>query len=168
MPSAMPSDPPILSPEDGDKPRPKFWKLLPLLAFLAIVAAVVFVHRNEPVANKQYFPQCGFKNATGLDCPGCGGLRATHALTHGRLLAAFQFHPGYILSLPIVGFLVFLWLREWRRRGEMPMPLGQPECNRPLIWIAVIFLTLGVLRNIPVKPFSWLASPPPPELAEEK
>jgi hypothetical protein len=95
-------------------------------------------------------------------------LRATHALTHGRLLAAFQFHPGYILSLPIVGFLIFLWLREWRRRGEMPVPLAQAECNQPLVWIAVIFLALGVVRNIPVKPFSWLASPPVVEPAAEK
>jgi len=103
-----------------------------------------------------------------LDCPGCGGLRATHALTHGRLLAAFQFHPGYILSLPIFGFLIFLWLREWRRRGKMPVPLAQAECNQPLVWIAVIFIALGVVRNIPVKPFNWLASPPVVEPASEK
>jgi hypothetical protein len=160
----MPDEPPILAVA----PPRQAWKLLPVLTIAALVAAIVFVHQNEPVANKQYFPQCGFKKVTGLDCPGCGGLRATHALTHGRLLAAFQFHPGYILSLPIVGFLVFLWLREWRRRGEMPVPLAQADCNTPLVWIAVIFLALGVVRNIPVKPFSWLASPPVVEPAAEK
>jgi F0F1-type ATP synthase assembly protein I len=95
-------------------------------------------------------------------------LRATHALTHGRLLAAFQFHPGYILSLPTVGFLLFLWLREWRRHGEMPVPLAQNECNKPLVWIAVIFIALGVVRNIPIAPFNWLASPPVVEPAAVK
>ena len=162
----MPDEPPILA---DARPR-KAWKLLPLLAIGLIIAAVVFVHRNEPVGNKEYFPQCGFKNATGLDCPGCGGLRATHALTHLQLKDAFQFHPGYILSLPIVGYLIFLWGREWWRRGEMPMPLAQAECHRPLTWIAVIFISVGMARNIPVKPFSWLASPPVagPEWADPK
>ena len=160
----MPNEPPILT---TTLPR-QAWKLLPVLAIAALVAAIVFVHQNEPVANKKYFPQCGFKKMTSLDCPGCGGLRATHALTHGRLLAAFQFHPGYILSLPIVGFLIFLWLREWRRYGKMPVPLAQAECNRPLAWIAVIFIALGVVRNIPVVPFSWLATPPVAEPATKE
>lgn len=155
----MPDEPPILDPAPV-APRARPWtKALVALAFIAVVAALVFVHRHEPVANPQYFPQCGFKKATGLDCPGCGGLRATHALTHGRLLAAFQFHPGYILSLPIAGYLIFLWGRRWHHTGAMPVPLAQAECNRPLVWIAVVFLALGVLRNIPVAPFSWLAAP---------
>ena len=160
----MPDEPPILTSAS----RRQAWKLLPILAIAALVAAIVFVHQNEPVANKKYFPQCGFKKVTGLDCPGCGGLRATHALTHGRLLAAFQFHPGYILSLPIIGFLIFLWLREWRRQGKMPVPLAQAECNQPLIWIAIIFISLGVARNIPVVPFSWLATAPVVEPAPKE
>ena len=160
----MADEPPIIT----TAPPRQAWKLLPILAIAALVAAIVFVHQNEPVANKKYFPQCGFKKVTGLDCPGCGGLRATHALTHGRLLVAFQFHPGYILSLPIIGFLIFLWLREWRRQGKMPVPLAQAECNQPLIWISVIFISFGVARNIPMKPFSWIASPPMVEPTAEK
>ena len=124
-----------------------------------MLAAVFFVAQYEPVANKQYYPQCGFKKATGYDCPGCGGLRATHAFTHGRVIEAFRFHPGFVLSLPIVVYLFVLWIREWRCIGEMPVPLVQPECNLPLIWIAVLFLSLGIVRNIPTPPFTWLTSP---------
>ena len=133
-----------------------------------VLAAVVFVYLYEPVSNQQYYPQCGFKLATGLDCPGCGGLRSVHAITHGRPIAAFRFHPAVLLSVPFAVYLFGLWLREWRRHGEMPVPLAQAECNQPLIWIAVIFIALGVVRNIPVKPFSWLASPPVVEPAAEK
>ena len=74
-------------------------------------------------------------------------------------MGAFRFHPGFVLSLPIVGYLFVLWIREWRRIEEMPVPLSQPECNRPLIWIALLFISLGVVRNIPVKPFTWLTAP---------
>ena len=44
-------------------------EILPILALTAFVSAVVFVARYEPVANKQYYPQCGFKETTGFDCP---------------------------------------------------------------------------------------------------
>ena len=124
-----------------------------------MIALVYFIARYEPVENKQYYPQCGFKQATGYDCPGCGGLRATHAFTHGRVIEAFRFHPGFVLSLPIVVYLFVLWIREWRCIGEMPVPLVQPECNLPLIWIAVLFLSLGIVRNIPTPPFTWLTIP---------
>ncbi|SVE43210.1 uncharacterized protein METZ01_LOCUS496064 [marine metagenome] len=63
------------------------------------------------------------------------------------------------MSLPILGYLFVLWIRDWRRIGEMPVPLVQPECNRPLIWITALFLSFGIIRNIPLEPFSWLTFP---------
>lgn len=159
----MDREPPILQPPVASvtQPRKGWWKFLPILALTAFVSAVVFVARYEPVANKQYYPQCGFKETTGFDCPGCGGLRATHAVTRGRILEAFRFSPGLVLSLPIVMYLAGLWIREWRRTGNMPVPLAQPECNRPLMWLAILFVSLGLLRNIPMPPFSWMSIPPP-------
>ncbi len=157
----MEKEPPII-----DRPsqvigaeKKRWWKLIPPLAVIILVSLVVFIAQYEPVANQQYYPQCGFKKATGYDCPGCGGLRATHAIANGRVIKAFRFHPGFVLSLPIVGYLFILWVRDWQRTGEMPVPLVQPECNLPLIWIAVLFLSLGIARNIPTAPFTWLTIP---------
>lgn len=157
----MEKEPPIIEGPSQEvcADRKSWWKLMPTLIAITMVSAVIFVAQYEPVANKQYYPQCGFKNATGYDCPGCGGLRATHAITHGRIIEAFRFHPGFVLSLPILGYLFVLWIRDWRRIGEMPVPLVQPECNRPLIWITALFLSFGIIRNIPLEPFSWLTFP---------
>ena len=114
----------------------------------------------DPTTPGGVLPVCPTKALLGIDCPGCGGLRATHAFTKGNIAGAFRFHPGFVLSLPIIGYLIVLWIREWRRTGEMPVPLTQPECNRPLVWIAMLFISLGIVRNIPVKPFTWLTAPP--------
>ena len=159
----MDREPPILQPPVASvaQPRKGWWKFLPILTLTAFVSAVMFVARYEPVTNKHYYPQCGFKKTTGFDCPGCGGLRATHAVTRGRILEAFRFSPGLVLSLPIVMYIAALWIREWRQTGNMPVPLAQPECNRPLMWLAILFVSLGLLRNIPVPPFSWMSIPPP-------
>ena len=166
----MDREPPILEPRVASvvQPRKGWWKFLPTLTLIAFVSAVVFVARYEPVAHKQSYPQCGFKQTTGFDCPGCGGLRATHAVTRGRILEAFSFSPGLVLSLPIVMYLTGLWIREWRRTGNMPVPLAQPECNRPLMWLAILFVSLGLLRNIPAPPFSWMSIPPPPAVETSK
>ena len=161
----MDREPPILETPPtplNTRPRSGWWKLLPVALIGGLGFLLYFISQNEPVSKKAYYPQCGFKQWTGYDCPGCGGLRATHAITHGRVLQAFRFHPGFVLSLPILAYLIGLWLREWRRLGHMPVPLAQPECNRPLTWIAILFISLGLIRNIPVPPFSWLATPPVP------
>jgi hypothetical protein len=153
-------EPPLLTEAAPRRPRPGKTKWLAFAVIALVLAAVVFVYQYEPVANKQFYPQCGFKRMTGLDCPGCGGLRSVHAITNGRPVAAFRNHPALVLSLPILVFMFGLWLREWRQTGELPIPLASTSCNRPLIWIAVLFVAIGVIRLIPVKPFSWLATPP--------
>ncbi len=54
-------------------------------------------------------PHCLFKVATGLPCPGCGGLRAFSLLAEGRVCEALWLNP---LSVLLMGFLAVsvLWL----------------------------------------------------------
>jgi hypothetical protein len=44
-------------------------------------------------ATSRLFPPCPFRLATGLECPGCGALRACHHLLHGDAIAAFRLNP---------------------------------------------------------------------------
>ena len=161
MPENTPqSEPPLLTEAGPPPPGPGKANWLAFAVIALVLVAVAFVSLYEPVKNKQYYPQCGFKRVTGLDCPGCGGLRSVHAMTNGRPVTAFRNHPALILSLPILVYIFVLWLREWRQTGMLPIPLASTNSNRPLIWIAVLFVAVGVIRLIPVKPFSWLATPP--------
>lgn len=52
---------------------------------------------------------CGFRNLTGLPCPGCGITRGLSALLHGKWLRAIHFNPLAILALLL---LVIMWLRS--------------------------------------------------------
>ena len=75
-------EPPVLIPAMRVSARTMRWRYLGVgTGFVILCALVFFVARHEPVSQKQYYPQCGFKKATGLDCPGCGGLRSVH-ITH--------------------------------------------------------------------------------------
>jgi hypothetical protein len=73
-------------------------KYLSLLAGVVLTISVLFSADTLP-----NIPLCWFKNWTGLPCPGCGLTHSVCALSHGRFVDAWHYHPfGY----PIYLFLV--------------------------------------------------------------
>src|SRR5512140_1540078 len=74
------------------------------LALLGTAAALVLFSLDP--ATVGIYPVCYFHRLTGLQCPGCGGLRAAHQLLHGHVVAALRLNAFLVLCLPFVGFLV--------------------------------------------------------------
>ncbi len=114
-----------------------------LLVAPAALAASVVLFVFDP-ATHGFYPFCLFHRLTGLECPGCGGLRAVHQLTHGHLAAAWRLNALVVLALPVVAVAGGRWLR--RRAVGRPDPPGV----RPVwFWLLlVILLAFGVLRNL--------------------
>src|SRR6266498_299329 len=56
-----------------------------------------------------YFTVCGFKNFTGLPCPGCGLTHSFCALGKGEINEAFGFNA---LGPPLFLVFVLLWIRS--------------------------------------------------------
>jgi Protein of unknown function (DUF2752) len=77
-----------------------------VLAGLSVVflASVLF----KPSAG-DYFTVCGFKNLTGLPCPGCGLTHSFCALGKGDITAAFGFN---LLGPALFLVLVLMWIRS--------------------------------------------------------
>ena len=118
-----------------------------LLATLATLVLFCFDPRQY-----HFYPICLFHQTTGLLCPGCGALRATHQLLHGHLAVAFQFNPMLIVSLP---FLIWYGARfALQKARNQPLSLGLRPGWLWLILSAV--LLVSVLRNLPGAPFALL------------
>lgn len=120
---------------------------LSLGALAGAVTVVALVDPHEPGR----YPPCPFRAGTGLDCPGCGALRAVHALAHGDPVAAADHNLLLVLLLPL---LVTAWLR-WalpHLRGRPSRPLPAWATTAVLVALAVF----GVLRNLPIG--GWLGS----------
>jgi hypothetical protein len=83
-------------------------KKLALLALFLLSGVFAVSVLFAPVGG-DYFTICGFKNLTGLPCPGCGLTHSFCAMGKGDVLRAF----GYNLLGPPL-FLVFalLWIRS--------------------------------------------------------
>jgi hypothetical protein len=140
--STVPADAVIAPPKLGRPPRVSGWSAL-LAGGVLLIGGVLFA--IDP-AQHAIYPVCWFYATTGLQCPGCGGLRATHHLLHGHLAAAWALNPLVVLLAPLFAWgAADLTLRLARGRG---LPHAAP---RPvLIWLALACaLAFGVVRNLP-------------------
>lgn len=132
--------------------RPRHRRLIgPLAAIGGLAAATAFialVDPNEP----GHYPGCPTKMLAGLDCPGCGGLRATHDLAHGNIAGAFDHNALFVVMVPLIVFFLGrnVW-QAWTGAASKPLP---PRVTR---WLFVAFtgaiLVFTIVRNTPFAGF---------------
>jgi hypothetical protein len=118
-----------------------FWAAAGVLAMIG--AGVVLYLFNPETAG--FYPVCAFHQLTGLDCPGCGSLRALHQLSHGNLAAAWRFNPLLVALLPMA---LWLGLREAVRLAlgwRWPGVITRPIVGWSVLIVAIVF---GIARNL--------------------
>lgn len=149
--------PPVLPDSPEHAPSPAMGKptTLPIglkrwnVALVSAVACATLIAlgllwRYEP-QGQIFFPRCTFHQVTGLLCPGCGGLRATHALLHGDLRSAWQLNPLLVALLPVGAYAVSAWAIQRTTGRRLPQPL-----NFRHLWVLALVLILGfgIGRNL--------------------
>ena len=112
-----------------------------LAAGAAAFAVVALVDPNEP----GHYPTCPFFALTGQFCPGCGSLRAMHALTQGDLAGSAGLNVLALASLPLLAVIWVRWTRRTWTGGQRARP-APPA----LLWaLAAGVLLFAVVRNLP-------------------
>lgn len=105
--------------------------IVPILVVGAIGVVLLYCFNPQDV---DFFPRCPFYALTGFKCPGCGTLRAIHALLHFRIADAFCLNPFMLVSTPVmIGMLI-------SRRFAFNVTVGKS--------ILGITLLYWILRNI--------------------
>jgi hypothetical protein len=108
----------------------------------------------DPNVASNPYPKCPLKALTGLDCPGCGGLRATHSMLHGDIVGAVSHNVLAVVMVPLMAYLLLRWVL-----GLWGYQLPTLKLPRWTAWAIPIFvLAFTVLRNIPNQPFYWFNS----------
>lgn len=130
-------------------PKNKFWFGLLVLPFLAF--GVWLYHEFNPL-EEAFFPPCLFYSSTGLHCPGCGSQRAFYVLLNGDVLGALQ--HNLLIMLVFLAMLYKVYLL-WRKKSDTSNSILYKN-STPWI-VLIIIIGFWISRNIPVKPFLFLA-----------
>lgn len=102
------------------------------------VGGLAYIGLGDP-HRPNFFLPCPFYVATGLYCPGCGGLRMVHDVLHLDLAAAVVDNAVALIGLP----LLLAWILVRRRSGR---PWMTPAAA---VFIIAVAVTWTVVRNLP-------------------
>ncbi|MGA8980704.1 MAG: DUF2752 domain-containing protein [Pedococcus sp.] len=117
----------------------------PLIAGAAgVVAAGALLLRDPHTAGS--WPVCPILLLTGVPCPACGGLRATHDLLTGDVTAALSSNAYVVLTVLLAGMAFVTWVAA-AVRGRRPTWLRRSSMVGGL-WAGGL-LAFGLLRLLP-------------------
>lgn len=107
-----------------------------------LAGALGYVALVDPHDTTSVYPLCPFKWLTGWNCPFCGGLRMTHDLLHGDLIAGINDNVFLLIGIPLLAG----WILLRRRNGSS----GKAALPIPAVLTITVAAALWtVLRNLP-------------------
>lgn len=129
-------------------PRTRWRRLAPVAATgLAAFAALGYLAAFDPEQGGHY-PACPTQALLGVDCPGCGGLRAAHALTRGDVVTAADHNLALFIMVPLAVLAYAVWaMRSWRGWSREVTYAAYRRRNRWLLIGVIALVVFGVIRN---------------------
>jgi hypothetical protein len=126
--------------------------LAPAATIGALALATLALHVRDPHQHASW-GLCPLYAATGIYCPGCGGLRAVNDLTNGHVGAAFSSNVVVTALIPVAIVLLAVWaVDRWNGRTRH-VPWGR---MRPLaVALITVLVAFTVARNTGAG--AWLA-----------
>lgn len=115
-------------------------RLFYILLGIGAIAVLALLCFFDP-STSAIFPPCPTNALTSLYCPGCGTLRAMHALLHGDVKEALSQNILAVIFTPILPAIYFF-----------PKYFKKPIVPAAML---VIFILYAILRN--TETFSFLA-----------
>lgn len=124
------------------------WRWLWALPVVLVAVILGLLFSYNP-AHHSFYPFCMFYRVTGWQCPGCGGLRATHHLLHGEVWTAFRFNPLVVLAVP----LLLWWAVRRIKRGSAAKRFSARVQVRWGWMILAGLIVFWIVRNLPFEIF---------------
>lgn len=141
------ADTDVVSPARVDA-RPRARRMLgPMLTLGGAALALGYLRVVDPNSPGHY-PLCPTRALFGVDCPGCGGLRATHDLLCGNVSGALDHNVLIVVFIPVAIYFWVRWaVRAWRGRTPETTYGEFRRRNQVLVVAMVLLLVFGVVRN---------------------
>lgn len=115
-----------------------------ILTELAIIIFAVILVNTVNIT--QYTIGCWFYQATGLQCPSCGGTRCIINIFQGNFKEAFFLHPIYFITVVYLLIVNIIYIINIDRKEKIAKWI-YPKPWYAIV-LAVILIVYGFLRNI--------------------
>lgn len=146
----MPPRPTSHAPAGDSKHLPA--RRLSGLRCLAVAGGTVLLMIVDP-AKTRLFGVCPLHWITGLHCPGCGALRAGHAILHAHWAQAVAYNCMAFVTVPVI----LVWSAAEAIHALTGRRLGPPRGTARFgKFLVVVLILYTVARNIPLAPFDLL------------
>lgn len=124
---------------EPDSPAPATPRIVTAGSAVLLAGALAYIGVSDPHKPDSIYPQCPFKFLTGWNCPACGGLRMTHDLLHGDLMAAATDNVFALVVIPLLA--IWILVRRFSGRSWLPIPTT--------VTLLVAAAAWTVVRNLP-------------------
>lgn len=131
-------------PPGGGRVRGTRQRLLgPSLLALGALTLLGLVVKVDPNRGLPLLPPCPVRALTGIECPGCGGLRACWSLLHGDMAGAWASNPLIFVIVPALAVGLVVWVKAALTDTAVP------RLPRPIVWCVLALTALWVIaRNM--------------------
>jgi hypothetical protein len=103
----------------GTDPRPG----LVALWGAGLLVALGYLAAADPDDPAALMPRCPTRAITGLECPGCGGLRMVSSLLRGDLRRAASANGFLLAASPVLSYFLYRWARAVATGTEYRPPV---------------------------------------------
>ena len=133
---------------DGDHPGPRSGAsraALPLGLGAATLVGCVAVAAANP--GDDGAPLCWSRAVFGVDCPFCGGLRATNSMLRGDIAAAADHNVVLAIAMPVAVLMWIWWTWHAWRGDDLSAMQGRSAPKWILAVAGVLVIAFGLVRN---------------------
>lgn len=118
----------------------------PLLVGAGGFALAALLHVRDPHESGSW-GYCPSYFLTGVECPGCGGLRAVNLLTRGDVVGAVSSNA---LAVGLVGLLAVMWVVWFVRRARGDADARMLRLGQVTAWVVLgVVVAFWVFRLTP-------------------
>jgi hypothetical protein len=121
-----------------------------ILAGMTAVILISIIYRPAEVSpGEEYYTICGFKNLTGLPCPGCGLTHSFCEIGKGHMASAFGWNW---LGPPLFLLMILVWFQSLfvlTNQSKPAFALNRLAARvRPMRLFAIAFAVYGIGRIV--------------------
>lgn len=126
-----------------------------ILVTLMFLGFLYYFFQFNPSRNEGAFLRCPSNLIFGINCPGCGSQRALHYLLHFDFFNALRNNVLFVIGFPFVlYFLLISFFNKWNgTKKTIPFITNKYV----IIGLLIVIVLFGILRNIPIYPFTILS-----------